>query len=157
MYSGSTMLIATNTIYQDADHPSRIEFYTLTDDQDGDQLPDEWEMDHFGRLHYAAADDPDTDRSDNLSESFAGTAPEDPAYVFQCLESSVATFPAPGMRLSWPSATGRWYALQAATNLFSGFNQVILENLPATPPLNVVTTSLPQAESRYYRVNVRQP
>ncbi len=46
-------------------------------DIDGDGLPDEWEMTHFGGLGYSDFDDPDGDFAFNDEEYAAGTDPND--------------------------------------------------------------------------------
>lgn len=47
-------------------------------DKDGDNLPDDWEMKHFGNLHQSALDDPDKDGKTNNKEFEKGTDPNDP-------------------------------------------------------------------------------
>jgi hypothetical protein len=51
------------------------------EDTDGDGIPDEWEMEHFGTLEYGAEDDPDGDGWDNYEEWTYGTDPMDPVSV----------------------------------------------------------------------------
>ena len=48
-------------------------------DEDGDGLPDTWELKHLGNLAGTAGEDPDTDTADNEAEYVAGTAPRDKA------------------------------------------------------------------------------
>jgi len=52
-----------------------LERLTATVDSDGDSLPDDWELRHFGSLDQAAAGDPDNDTLDNAGELAAGTSP----------------------------------------------------------------------------------
>lgn len=47
------------------------------EDTDGDGLPDQWEMDHFGNLNQGPDDDPDGDFATNLVEFEAFTLPND--------------------------------------------------------------------------------
>jgi parallel beta-helix repeat protein len=47
-------------------------------DVDGDGLPDNWELEHFGDLNESATDDNDNDGFTNLEEYIAGTDPTDP-------------------------------------------------------------------------------
>jgi len=50
-----------------------------TDDEDGDGLPDSWEMGHFGGTAFGAQDDSDNDGNTNLVEYQRGTNPSDAA------------------------------------------------------------------------------
>ena len=47
-------------------------------DSDGDRLPDDWELLHFGGLSSSGASDPDGDGFDNFTEYAFGTDPLDP-------------------------------------------------------------------------------
>jgi len=49
--------------------------YLVSEDSDGDDLPDAWEQKHFGHLRFIGTDDPDADGQDNLAELAAGTDP----------------------------------------------------------------------------------
>jgi hypothetical protein len=50
---------------------------------------------------------------------------------------------------------GRYYRLLRATNLFNGFDSLVLTNLAATPPLNTATDAAPpSAGPRYYRLEL---
>jgi hypothetical protein len=46
-------------------------------DQDGDGLPDQWELENFGNLEQDGGGDPDEDGLNNLGEYGAGTDPND--------------------------------------------------------------------------------
>jgi len=50
-----------------------------TDDEDGDGLPDSWEIRHFGGTAFGAQDDSDNDGNTNLVEYQRGTNPADAA------------------------------------------------------------------------------
>jgi hypothetical protein len=50
-------------------------------DTDDDQLPDEWEIEHFGNLDQGADDDSDVDAATNAQEYAGGTDPMDPLSV----------------------------------------------------------------------------
>lgn len=52
-----------------------VEALLSSPDSDADSLPDDWEMAHFGNLNQSAADDPDEDGLNNLSEYALGTHP----------------------------------------------------------------------------------
>jgi hypothetical protein len=53
--------------------------------------------------------------------------------------------------LAWPSVTNWTYDVEQSTNLPGGFLP-ILTNLPATPPQNVVSNSLPALPKAFFRV-----
>jgi hypothetical protein len=43
--------------------------------------------------------------------------------------------------LSWASATGEFFNVECTTNLAAGFTALLLTNVPATPPANLVTVT----------------
>jgi hypothetical protein len=55
-----------------------MELVLVSDDVDGDGLPDNWETDYFGHLSYEDTEDPDGDGVTNLQEYRHGTDPTDP-------------------------------------------------------------------------------
>ncbi|MFH0879495.1 MAG: CocE/NonD family hydrolase [Lentisphaerota bacterium] len=152
--TNSPLIVATNTIWQDAGHPSRIEFSVLVDDQDADGLPDAWEMNTLGSIRFTGAADVDGDGMANGDEYIAGTDPSNAASFFQCLENSGGDFPMIGKILSWPSATGRTYAVEYSTNVLQGFDAVLAPHLVATPPLNVYTAAAGSAGVSAFRIQV---
>ncbi|MEJ5239193.1 MAG: PQQ-binding-like beta-propeller repeat protein, partial [Limisphaera sp.] len=61
------------------------------------------------------------------------------------------------VRLTWNSTTGVVYGVERTLNLTQSFAPV-LSNLPATPPLNVLTDALPaKAPAAFYRVKATIP
>jgi len=57
--------------------------------------------------------------------------------------------------LEWPSVMGRYYRLLRATNLFNGFDSLVLTNLSATPPLNTATDAAPPIGApRFYKLEL---
>lgn len=54
--------------------------------------------------------------------------------------------------LSWQSVAGKSYAIEPATNLVTGFNEVAVEHILPTPTVNTQDVPLDQAKSRFYRV-----
>jgi subtilisin family serine protease len=123
-------------------------------DTDGNGLPDWWEQQFFGHLTGTDPNaDPDHDGASNLAEYLAGT---DPTSFNSALRlTALRAADTNGVVLEWPSVMGRYYRLQRATNLFSGFDSLVLTNLAATPPLNTATdTALPSAGPRYYRLEL---
>jgi len=73
---------AANPVYgivMDQPHDLCAHYIPLTQDSDGDLLPDWWEMFWFGSLSYGAADDTDGDGFGLLDEYRDQTDPTDPA------------------------------------------------------------------------------
>ncbi|MCX7866894.1 MAG: PQQ-binding-like beta-propeller repeat protein, partial [Limisphaera sp.] len=61
------------------------------------------------------------------------------------------------VRLTWNSTTGVVYGVERTLNLTQSFAPVV-SNLPATPPLNVLTDALPaKAPAAFYRVKATIP
>lgn len=128
-------------------------------DTDGDGIPDAWETQYFGGpTNCVASADSDDDGANNLSEYLAGTDPTDAASVL-CLAAVSVPAAADGrVILEWPSAAQRIYAVDAATVLSTNTSwTTILDAVPATPPLNVVTATVPvEADpALFLRIQVR--
>ncbi len=149
---------------------------TVTDDNDGDGLPNAWEFEHFGGPTNAVREaDSDDDGSDNGSEFIAGTDPTNAASVL-AVEIGIAygtnyydvvytnemdeiatnrVYEILGQRYSWPSADWRLYTLEGATSIESGVWSVLEEDIWGTPPVNVITND-PQEPLQFYRLRVRK-
>jgi len=125
-----------------------------TVDTDRNGLPDWWELMYFGHLTgtdpYA---DPDHDGANNLDEWLAGTNPTNASSVLKLTVPK--GHPTNGFVMQWPSAAGRFYRVQRATNLAVGFNTLVQTNIAATPPTNTVVDSatLP-GTTRTYRLEL---
>jgi subtilisin family serine protease len=123
-------------------------------DTDGNGLPDWWEQSYFGHLTGTSPlADADHDGQSNLAEWLAGTNPTNSA---SCLSLTPVRVEGPNKyALRWPSTPGLFYRLLGSTNLEAGFTQVILTNIPATPPLNTLSApALPSASPEFYRLQL---
>lgn len=124
-------------------------------DSDRDGMPDWWELAYFQSTTSVVAS-ASAPSGMTLGEHYiAGSDPRDPAAVFKVV--SFRTDPAaPGrLRLRWPSAAGRLYAIECASEV-NGEYAILdgAEALEAEPPCNEY--EVPYAGPRvFYRVRVR--
>ena len=51
--------------------------------------------------------------------------------------------------LRWSSATGEFFNVECATNLAAGFTVLLLTNIQATPPTNLITVTATNGASFY--------
>jgi len=121
-------------------------------DQDGDGIPDGWEVQHFGSTNApngGPLEDWDGDGLVNRGELHAGTDPTNAlsSLTIRDLYRSPDGLPA----LDWQSVSSRSYSIQKAVALSGAWN-IIAAGLPATAPLNVYTDSVGTAKEAYYRV-----
>jgi subtilisin family serine protease len=125
-------------------------------DTDTNGLPDWWELQYFGHLTGTVAGaDADHDGMSNLAEWLAGTDPTNASSYLRAMALPFASSNAFVVR--WPSVAGKYYRLERATNLLTGFNSVVLTNIAATAPTNTVTdTTVLPGKARFYRVGVEQ-
>jgi subtilisin family serine protease len=125
-------------------------------DTDTNGLPDWWELQYFGHLTGTAPGaDADHDGMSNLAEWQAGT---NPTNASSCLRlTMLPSNNTNAFVVSWPSVAGKYYRLERATNLFTGFDSVVRTNIAATAPTNTETDAavLP-GNDRFYRVGVEQ-
>jgi hypothetical protein len=120
-------------------------------------MPDAWEVTNFGTTNTVeggAQDDYDHDGMNNLAEYIAGTCPTNAGSVLSVQGAGVQA--GTNFVLQWSSVAGKWYAIQASTNLMAGFDGWAKTNIPATPSLNTHTVIVDQLRNRYYRVTVEQ-
>ncbi|MBI2926369.1 MAG: hypothetical protein HYY24_11800 [Verrucomicrobia bacterium] len=112
-------------------------------------LPENWQLQYFGRTGVDPLADPDGDGMDNLGEFRVGTNPVDPSSVF---EIEIAADAAGGPRLTWFSAAGVVYTLRRSQALLTGFEDLAV-NIAATPPLNSYQDGTAVGQGPYfYRV-----
>jgi hypothetical protein len=124
-------------------------------DEDGDGMPDEWEME-FGldaTNQLDAAGDEDDDRQPNLSEYIADTVPTNGDSFLHISEVAWA----PGeIAVGFPSSTARVYRLQANTDLvFGAWQDVGLAVTGMVGSTTLLDSPAPAAEA--HRISVRLP
>ncbi len=92
---------------------------TPDDDTDADNLPDSWEMQHFGSLSAGSSDDPDGDGAANVDEYLAGTDPRSRLSVF----SPKLQLWSGKLVVSVPTVSGRSYRVWGKADLNSAWIQ----------------------------------
>ena len=118
-------------------------------------IPSGWKTRYFGAtnaVNGGALDDWDHDGMNNLQEYLAGTDPTNASSKFQVTSFNWQS--GTNFVIQWSSVAGKRYALQTSTNLLAGFDGLLTNHVPGTPPLNTATVSMDQVRSRYYRVMV---
>ena len=110
-------------------HNEVVTLNLATADSDGDGLPDAWELEHFGDLSFSGNDDPDGDGVKNSTELANGTDP----FKLRFLAPSPATAP-----VQWFSVAGRFYTIERATDLVSGFS-ILQRHVAAVSGVNTFT------------------
>lgn len=109
-----------------------LDISVALEDSDGNGLVDAWERLFFGRIGVDPFADPDHDGLDNLSESKAGTNPNDFQSQFRFIR---ITRQGGGVLLEWSSVTNRTYSILRSSDLLTGY-QPLPGTRPATPPVN---------------------
>jgi outer membrane protein assembly factor BamB len=119
------------------------------DDGDGDGMLDTWEITHFGGTNAPPLGDADGDGFLNIYEHDAGT---DPTNAASLLVATGATPGAGGLVMEWQSVSGKHYAIRRWMDL-AGLSDVVVSNIPASPPVNRHTNDANAARG-YYRVEL---
>jgi len=133
----------TTGFYMD---PKLYIFVRLTDDQDGDGLPNSWELLHFGNPTNAMASSIASNGLNTLLETYvAGLDPKASGSYF-------LTSILPGSILQWDAVSGRVYSVYSSTNLLESF--VPLEtHIPWT--IEAFTDEVYNANNQmFYRLDV---
>ena len=105
-------------------------------DVDGDQMDDAWEQWHWGAVTNAdSATESDGDGLSDLEEFVSGTDPADAQSYPGMVSIESGPFPV----VSWSSETNRLYRLERSTNLTEGVFIPFVDQLGATPPVNIFT------------------
>jgi hypothetical protein len=138
--------------------PPSVGAFEVSGDLDHDGISDRWELRYFEGTNITdggVAEDADDDRFRDLWEYIAGTDPTN-ALSFLALRGDATP---EGIRLQWPSAADRTYALYWTTSLPASVGMALLTNgLPATPATN--RFDIPAATmgfKAFYRLDVQFP
>ena len=117
-------------------------------------------------LQYGLATDGSADHLTNSGtgmvvwqDYIAGCNPTNPASVFAITQTACDPSSG-GLVVYWPSISNRFYDLNRATNLLAGTNAFIIipgaSNMPASPPENSYTDSVPGIGPVFYRIDVHK-
>jgi len=121
-------------------------------DADGDGIPDAWEERYGGTNLFHGGSDYDGDGLDDDEEYDAGTVPTNDASVLRIEHFTGAA--TGSVVLAWQSVSGRLYSICSGETPHDPRLSTVTGNLPATPPINVHTTSADGRRQQFYRVKV---
>ena len=85
--------------------------------------------------------------------ALAGTDPNNTGSYFQLTGQSLVS--ETNVVIRWPSESNRSYNIHSRTDLLFGGSVPLLTNLPATPPLNVQTVPVEQADQQFFLIDVQ--
>ncbi len=100
---------------------------------------------------------PDSDRdglSDGLEKKL-GTDPLDAKSIFRIFNPADTPRPASGIKIKWPSAAGRIYAIDRSTNLMRGFISLQPHVVGSAGTTTFTDTSATNAGSYYYKIQTQ--
>ena len=144
------MTVASNSVFSqyDAPTPAGRDLYGI---------PDTWKLQYFNGVSMPnghALDDWDHDGLLNLEEYLAGTIPTN---WFSKLEFIPPQAGPSGTNfvMRWSSVTGKFYAVDAGTNIMEGFPFNLSNAIPATPDVNSLTIRVDRARQEFFRVRLQ--
>lgn len=122
-----------------------------TNDFDGDGMADSWELTHLmSTTNSSGSADSDDDDFSDREEYLAGTVPTNAASALLCTALSVRTNAQ--FVFEWSSVSNRSYSILSSTNLNAGFDNIVANGMPATPPVNRYTNTAESSSPVFYRV-----
>ena len=124
----------------------------VIDDSDEDSLPNSWEMANFGNLSKGPNDDPDGDGQSNAIEYLTGTLPNNGASRFA---ATIAPAAGNQLTLTWPSVSGKTYAIETNGSLIGIWSELISVPAAASPATTTSYSLTPIGNSKFYRVALR--
>jgi len=126
-------------------------------DSDGDGIGDGEELQYgaYGQVTDPKKADTDGDGANDREEWVAGTDANAEDSIFQCLEILDEDFPRVGKIVRWPTVTGRFYSIYAATSsLTAGRWSLLTSDLPWT--VTGWTDAAERTPPVFYRIDVRK-
>jgi hypothetical protein len=128
-------------------------FSVVSQDTDGDGMPDHWEQTHALRPDDPndAAMDADADGASNLNEYRAGTDPKDAASTLRItrIEASES-----GVRISFRTVSGKRYRLERAASLSAPVWETLGESFSGNGSVMQASDSSMRSQQRFYRCRV---
>ncbi len=130
-------------------------YLPLSNDTDGDGIPDDYEIRLTGRLYHLSFDgDYDGDGMSDYYEWLSGTDPTDPLSCLIFNEGALSLAPGGGITLRWYSGAGMSFTILRSTNLVDGFSEID-SGVTATPPMNFYTDPDPiESGARFYKIKL---
>ncbi len=151
-------LQGTSQVFSLALELSAVRSYDPNGDDDGDGLPNQWEIDHGLNPNdptgaNGANGDPDGDGMTNMQEYIAGTHPKDSSSYFHIISIAPS---GGGYLITWTSAAGKSYNVYATTDLAAGFGATPLNGspIPSAGATTSYTDSSVAGTRKYYKVKV---
>jgi len=95
--------------------------------------------------------DTDDDGATDSDEIFSGTDPRKASSYLQI--TGTAKDSSNGIVIRWTSIDGKSYTLGVSTKLEQGFT-VLTNHIPASPPENIHTNTVPDLSTKFYRIQV---
>jgi hypothetical protein len=129
----------------------------ISEDSDGDGMPDDWEIDNFGSLTNSTGsldDDQDGDGFSDLHEYLAGTSPTNSGSRL-ALTSGALSMSTNEMVFTWQAVTGKTYMIISASNLYQTSWMTNAMDIIGAEPSCVHTVVTDQVQM-YYRVKLQE-
>lgn len=133
--------------------PTRVEFegtVISSVDNDGDGLPDDWELFYFGNLDQGANGDPDADGASNLAEYRSGTNPTKAESAFYVKLTDAGA-------LNWPNLPSRQPVVQSSIDLLHWQSVANAKVVYPTPAIATWTDTNAVSSRLFYRVQTVTP
>jgi hypothetical protein len=159
MFVASTNLLLLNNVFINNSGSSLAPEvgWPFLVDNDGDGLPDGWELAYFGDLNQSGSGDFDGDGQSNLFEYVAGLNPANSDSKFALCAQTVAGTNVSVLRFG-PWAAGRTYTPHFTTNLAAPFALLTGYGGPTTNGTELtITDHNATNRQRFYRMQITLP
>ena len=129
------------------------EFAAYRADDDGDGIPDAWELQHAANLGVMSSNtDSDGEGYLDWQECVAGTDPNDPASFLAVVSRPLSE---DECELDWSSVSGHYYNLYRSIGTQDSY-LLLKQDVPATTPMNSCTDRVTDVDRAYYKVQVEE-